>query len=141
LQIRTGWGNVNTRDISLGVLGFVVGGMEVGYLSEAKQVLKYGQQISGQIRSAAVLTRANRISSTATAKYFSIAGKALGIYGTADAFIKLVDNPSNPANWVKFGANGGMLLMRTNPFTFAIGVGYTVIDQGGYIDNWIGTKP
>jgi hypothetical protein len=136
-QNQAKYTGASSKDIFLGVADYVVGGMEVGYLNDAKQVFKYGQQS----RSAATLTRANRISANATAKYFSIAGKALGIYGAADAFIKLVDNPSNPANWVKFGANGGMLLMRANPFTFAIGVGYTVLDQGGYIDNWIGTKP
>ena len=33
------------------------------------------------------------------------------------------------------------LRVTLNPFTFAIGVGYTVLDQGGYIDDWIGNKP
>jgi hypothetical protein len=31
--------------------------------------------------------------------------------------------------------------MKANPFTFVIGVGYTVLDQGGFIDKWIGDKP
>ena len=31
--------------------------------------------------------------------------------------------------------------MKTNPFTFVLGVGYTVLDQGRYIDDWICNKP
>jgi hypothetical protein len=115
--------------------------MELSYLNDAKQVLKYGQRIDGKVRSAETLTRANRISSTATAKYLGYAGKALGIYGAYDAGTNLLNDPSNPANWIKFGASTGMLFMKANLFTFVVGVGYTVLDQGGYIDDWIGNKP
>ena len=33
-----------------------------------------------------------------------------------------------------------IFFMKANPFTFVLGVGYTVLEQSGYIDNWIGTK-
>lgn len=59
--------------IYLGIAGGVVSGMELSYLNDAKQVLKYGQRIDGKVRSAETLTRANRISSTATAKYLGYA--------------------------------------------------------------------
>ena len=134
-------GGGSDKDIYLGIAGGVVSGMELSYLNDAKQVLKYGQRIDGKVRSAETLTRANRISSTATAKYLGYAGKALGIYGAYDAGTKLLNDPSNPANWVKFGASTGMLFMKANPLNFVLGVGYTVLDQGGYIDDWIGNKP
>lgn len=133
-----GGGGSSDKDIYLDIAGVVVSGMELSYLNDAKQVLKSGQRIDGKVRSAETLTRANRISSTATAKYLGYVGKALGIYGAYDAGTKLLNDPSNPANWVKFGASTGMLFMKANPFTFFVGVGYTVLDQGGYIDDWIG---
>jgi len=128
------------KDIYLGIGGTVVGGMELSYLNDAKQVFKYGQRIDGNVRSAETLTRANRISSTSTAKYLGYAGKALGIYGAYDAGTKLLNDPTNPANWIKFGSSTGMLFLKANPYTFGIGVGYTILDQGGYIDDWFGKK-
>ena len=68
-------------------------------------------------------------------------GPTTGEYYTYDALKKLSNEPSNPANWVKFGASTVMLFMKANPYTFVVGVGYTVLDQGGYIDDWIGNKP
>lgn len=36
-------------------------------------------------------------------RHSGYAGKALGIYGAYDAVTKLSNDPSNLANWVKFG--------------------------------------
>jgi hypothetical protein len=114
---------------------------EAGYLSDARQIYKYGARIDGKVRSAETLTRANRISSNTTAKYLGYAGKALGFYGVWDAGKNFMNDPSDPANWVKLGANTGMLFMKANPYTLVVGVGYTVLDQGGYVDDWFGNKP
>lgn len=103
------------KEMYLGIVGSIVSVLESSYLSDAKQVLNYGHRIDGQVRSAETLTRANRISSNATAKYLGFAGKALGIYGAYDADKKLFNDPSNPANWVKAGASTGMLFMKANP--------------------------
>jgi len=94
--------------------------MELSYLNDAKQVFKYGQRIDGNVRSAETLTRANRISSTSTAKYLGYAGKALGIYGAYDAGTKLLNDPTNPSNWIKFGSSTGMLFLKANHTRLAL---------------------
>ena len=50
------------KDIYLGIGGTVVGGMELSYLNDAKQVFKYGQRIDGNVRSAETPIYASRAS-------------------------------------------------------------------------------
>lgn len=129
---------VNT---TLGTAGATAEFFELAYLQDSKQVYKYAERVNGKIRSAETITRANRISSMTTAKYLGYAGKTLGIYGALNSGAELINDPSNPANWIKFGASVGILFMKANPFGFVVSVGYTLLDEGGYIDDWIGNKP
>lgn len=55
------------------------GYFESSYRIDAKQTIKYGQRINGQVRSAETLTRANRMGSLSTAKGLSRVGAGLAV--------------------------------------------------------------
>ncbi len=128
------------NDISINIASIFTSGSELKYRFEAKQILNYGERIGGKVRSAQTLTRAYRISSSTNAKYLGYAGKALGLYSVVDAGGKFISDPSNPSNWVKLGANTGLLFIKSNPVSLGLSIGYTILDQGGYIDDWFGNK-
>ena len=123
------------KDIAISIAGIFTNGFELKYRFEAKQVLNYGERIGGKVRSAQILTRAYRISSNNNVKYLGYAGKALGIYSAIDAGVKVINDPTNPSSWIKLGANTGLLFMKSNPISFGVSIGYSILEQGGYIDD------
>jgi RHS repeat-associated protein len=70
------------------------------------------------------------------AKYAGWAGKASGFYGIINASVKLYNEPS-ATNLLKLGANTGMVFMKSNPYTLAISLGYTALDESGAIDKGV----
>ena len=120
------------------VVGLMTESLEMSLEMGANQEFKYGQTINGKWRSKEVVARAHRISSNNYARYVGFAGKVLGVYGTINALKKTMEDPSNTANWVKLGANAGMLALKANPYTLVASIGFTVLDEGGYIDEWVG---
>lgn len=120
------------------IVGFMTNSLKLSLKMGANQEFKYGQTINGKFRSNEVISRAHRISSNNYARYVGYAGKAIGVYGFSNSLYKTFDDPSNPANWVKISANTGMLFLKANPYTLLVSVGFTVLDEGGYIDDWVG---
>ena len=141
-KAMSGWGGGEDMNSSISqgtaVVGFMTGSLELSLEMGANQKFKYGQTINGKWRSNEVVSRVNKINLNNAAKFVGYAGKLLGVYGVLDSGLKLANDLSNLANWVKFGGSGAMLLLKTNPYTLVAGVGLTVLDESGYIDEWVG---
>lgn len=77
-------------------LGFEAGSFETAYRMNAKQVLSYGRNIDGEIRSAATLTRANRMVSGAVARNLSKVGTGLAAISVG---LTIYDGIYNEKGW------------------------------------------
>ena len=138
LTSMSGWQKIEGIAQVSAIIGFMTQSLELSLEMGANQEFKYGKTINGKFRSNEVVSRIHRITSNKYAKYIGFAGRITGVYGLANSSIKLIEDPSNPANWVKFGGNAAIFLIKTNPYTLVASVGFTVLDESGYIDDWLG---
>lgn len=96
-KAQSGGGGVpNWVGNTLATVDFAVGYSETANIMSAKQVLKYGQNVDGEIRSAETLTRANRISSKAAARSLSKVGVGLA---ALSAGLTIYDGLTSEKGW------------------------------------------
>lgn len=130
----SGWGSGGSEDINSSISqigavgGFMTGSLEMSLEMGANQKFKYGQIMNGKWRSKEVVSRVHRINLDKEARYVGYAGKLLGVYGFADSGLKLANDPSNLANWVRFGGSGALFLLKTNPYSLLASVGFIILD-------------
>lgn len=144
-RAMSGWGgggaDLNSSISQIGaVVGFMTQSLEMSLRMGANQEFKYTQMMNGKWRSKEVVARVHRISSNKFAGLVGIAGKVLGVYGLVESSVNIVNDPTNPANWVKLGLNAGLFVAKTNPYTLVASVGYVIADESGLIDKLVGNK-
>jgi hypothetical protein len=57
---------------------------------------------------------------------------ALGVYNTFSEINEKEFSNATGADWLKLGTETSLMLLKANPYTITISLGYTILDGAGY---------